>query len=65
MSDANSRLLVALLSPKAADEFLNQYWPKWLSQPIYLFLFVCDPVSITASRLPVFCSDLLRTKTNR
>ncbi|MCR4347877.1 MAG: cupin-like domain-containing protein [Sulfuricaulis sp.] len=28
MSVANKPLLAALLSPKAADEFLNQYWPK-------------------------------------
>ena len=28
MPGANNPVLTALLSPKAADEFLNQYWPK-------------------------------------
>ncbi|GAB4508202.1 MAG: hypothetical protein Tsb0026_06480 [Sulfuricaulis sp.] len=37
MSGATSPILAALLSPKAADEFLNQYWPK---QP---FVAQCDP----------------------
>lgn len=37
MSVANKPLLTALLSPKAADEFLNQYWPK------RAFVAQCDP----------------------
>ena len=28
MSTVNKSILAALLSPKAAEEFLNQYWPK-------------------------------------
>ena len=37
MSVANKPLLTALLSPQAADEFLNQYWPK------RAFVTQCDP----------------------